>query len=115
MIDPSAILPALIPFAFAVLFLWLFWPRHRNCPRCGEGLSIFQSPFKKTNRQWLEGGFLCSNCGCESTWEGRPVIVEAAARYPERLARVMLVVGLLVPLIPAAFTLLCFARLLKWI
>ena len=44
-----------------------------QCPDCGARLSGFQSPFTKTRRQWLEGGYLCRRCGCEVDLSGHKV------------------------------------------
>jgi hypothetical protein len=69
----SPLLIVLAPFAmFFVALLW-FGMRRVNCPDCGAQLSNFQSPFTKTKRQWLEGGYLCRHCGCESDLSGHKV------------------------------------------
>jgi hypothetical protein len=52
-------LPVLIWVAFFVFLLALF-RRRRDCPECGRPLSVIQSPFTKTWRQWAEGGLLLS-------------------------------------------------------
>jgi hypothetical protein len=56
-----------VPF---FVFLMAFVQRRRNCPDCGKPLSGLQSPFTKTRRQWLDGGYLCQNCGCETNLAG---------------------------------------------
>lgn len=43
------------------------------CPGCGDTLPGFQSPFRKTWRQWWEGGYVCRNCGCEVDKAGNRV------------------------------------------
>ena len=63
------LLPLVLFFAF-----FLFGMRRRkSCPECGNPLPSFQSPLTKTKRQWLEGGFLCYHCGCESDISGNKV------------------------------------------
>jgi len=64
---------ALAPFFVFAVVLLVFGMRRVNCPDCGTRLPNFQSPFTKTRRQWLEGGFLCLNCGCETDLSGRKV------------------------------------------
>lgn len=66
----------LIPFLFVPFFLWLIFfgmGGRKTCPDCNLPLQCFQSPFTKTRRQWLKGGYLCKNCGCESDMAGRKV------------------------------------------
>lgn len=60
---------------FAPLFAVMFWlmMQVRSCPACGGPLRGYQSPFTKTRRQWIEGGYLCGRCGCESDRLGRIV------------------------------------------
>lgn len=63
-------------FPFAVFFAWLFlfgMGRRKACPDCNKPLPRIQSPFTKTTRQWIEGGYLCSNCGCEADIAGTKV------------------------------------------
>src|SRR5262245_42869698 len=69
--SPFAI--ALVPFFAVAVVLVFFGMRRVNCPDCGAQLPNFQSPFTKTRRQWLQGGFLCRNCGCETDRSGRKV------------------------------------------
>lgn len=59
-----------VPF---FLLLFLLGTRRRPCPTCGVRLSGFQSPLTKTRRQWVEGGYLCQQCGCESDLTVTPV------------------------------------------
>ena len=83
---------SLIPFAF--FFIWLFFVgmgRGKVCPDCGKPLSFFQSPFTKTWRQWVEGGYLCQNCGCETDMAGRKV----AAGTPPKTRSLVVGIGLL--------------------
>ena len=63
-------------FPFVVFFAWLFifgMGRQKLCPDCNKPLPRIQSPFTKTKHQWIEGGFICSNCGCESDINGTKV------------------------------------------
>ena len=66
------LMPFLMFLAFFVLLL-LHNQRQRNCPDCGQPLSFIQSPCAKTRRMWFEGGYLCRNCGCETTLGGEKV------------------------------------------
>ena len=59
----------LFPVFFFFLLLLLMFPR-RNCPDCGTPLPRFVSPLTKTRRQWLEGGWVCPNCGIDVDWKG---------------------------------------------
>ena len=64
----------LLPFVLFFAWLFLFGMRHgKSCPDCGHPLPSFQSPLTKTKRQWVEGGFLCYHCGCESDIFGNKV------------------------------------------
>ncbi len=67
----------LLPFVLFFAWLFLFALRYRKpCPDCGKPLPSFQSPLTKTKRQWIEGGFLCNHCGCESDISGNKVAPE---------------------------------------
>ena len=58
---------------FIAFFAWLFlfgMSRRKACPDCGKPLPSIQSPFTKTKRQWIEGGYVCKNCGCEADLAG---------------------------------------------
>jgi hypothetical protein len=60
--------------AFVPFFLFIFLNgRDRSCPECGGPLPVLQSPLTKTKRQWVEGGYLCPRCGCESDIAGARV------------------------------------------
>jgi hypothetical protein len=89
----SGVWTPLIPFAF--FFLWWFFlvlmGRGKFCPDCGAALPIFQSPFTKSWRQWVEGGYRCANCGCETTLAGRKI----AAGTPPASRSVIISLGLL--------------------
>jgi len=58
-----------IPF-FVIL---LFFRRPKPCPDCGRPLPRFISPFKMTKRHWIEGGCICTECGCDVDTAGRKV------------------------------------------
>jgi hypothetical protein len=60
-----------VPFLFVLL---LCCSRQQHCPDCGTPLPRVQSPFTKTRRQWLQGGYLCPNCGCETDLAGQKVL-----------------------------------------
>jgi hypothetical protein len=70
-------LVAFIPF-FVLLMLH---GRGRSCPACGGPLAGFQSPLAKTRRQWIEGGYLCRRCGCESDLAGSRVAPGGGYNY----------------------------------
>ena len=106
--DP--ILALLIPWVvFLPFFICLFvfnW-RRRDCPDCGRPLPHFQSPFTKTRRQWVEGGFQCRDCGCETDLAGRKVAPGTVPR-PGWLVRSVLL--LLPPVVVAAVLLFLIFR-----
>ena len=61
---------------FAAFLAWLFFfgmGRRKACPNCNQWLPRIQSPLTKTKRQWLEGGYVCQNCGCEADIAGNEV------------------------------------------
>ncbi|MEI8017039.1 MAG: hypothetical protein WCH39_02515 [Schlesneria sp.] len=62
-----------VPFFFFFMAIFGVFRRPCNCPECGERLSPWQNPFKKTRRQWLYGGYTCRKCGCEVDLEGNVV------------------------------------------
>jgi len=64
------LLPFVVLFAAMLIFGLI---RRRSCPDCGSPLSVLQSPSTKTRRQWIEGGYLCQHCGCESDMSGNKV------------------------------------------
>jgi hypothetical protein len=64
---------ALTPFAVFFFVLLFFGMRRVNCPDCGARLPCLQSPFTKTRRQWLEGGYLCGRFGCETDLAGHKI------------------------------------------
>lgn len=82
-----------VPFAFL-----LYQAFHRvNCPDCGESLPAFISPFQKTRRMWRAGGYLCTNCGCETNMAGQKITPDTPpAPFPTlqfALLVVLLVIG----------------------
>ena len=77
------ILTALFLLLFA--FFLVVGPLRRagSCPGCGDALPFFQSPFTKTRRQWLTGGYVCKRCGCETNLAGQKVTADSPpARFP---------------------------------
>lgn len=75
---------SLIPFA--LFFVWLFTGgARRSCPSCARSLPRVQSPFTKTQRQWLEGGWVCSHCGCEVDRAGQEVVAGAVSNRRARM------------------------------
>lgn len=67
-----------------------------NCPDCGESLPGLVSPFKKSRRMWLSGGYLCTNCGCETNIAGQKVTSDTpAALFPKLQIAVLTVLLLL--------------------
>jgi len=80
-----------IPFLlFAPFFAWLFFfGARRNCPDCGEPLSRFVSPLKKTRRHWVEGGYICGKCDCDVDLVGRKVPAGTAPRLKSLVTHVV--------------------------
>jgi len=86
-----SILPALVPLAFLIYFAL-----HRiKCPDCGDTLPILYSPFKRTRRMWLAGGYLCARCGCETNMAGQKVTADTPPAPFPTLQCALLAVGLL--------------------
>jgi DNA-directed RNA polymerase subunit RPC12/RpoP len=100
--DFTLTLMPLIPFLFFFAFLFLH-ARGINCPSCHSPMPVFQSPFNKTRRQWLVGGYRCPNCGCETDLKGRQV---AARTLPEQ-GTLLLGLGLFVFCIVISLLLTC--------
>jgi hypothetical protein len=96
----------IIVLCFGPFFAWLLFQRVPNCPDCGNLLSSLQSPFTKTSRQWLDGGYLCQNCGCEATRAGLKVVEGSVPKYHPKVAPRMLAFALALPLVVVIFT--CF-------
>ena len=65
----------------AVLAFTLIGTRNcpSSCPECDSPISRFQSPFTKTERQWMKGGYRCANCDCQMDLNGKVVASEATA------------------------------------
>jgi hypothetical protein len=78
---------------FALFFAWLLFfatRRVRLCPDCHAPLPAIQSPWTKTKRQWIEGGYVCRNCGCEADVTGKKVPAGTAPRRQSVIAAVVL-------------------------
>jgi hypothetical protein len=70
------------PFlVFAVVFIYFQAMQRKVCPHCNQPLPLYYSPFKKTKRQWVEGGYVCPHCGCESDVTGREVPAGTPLQY----------------------------------
>ena len=72
--DPwLSVLVGILPFVvvFVPFYLWLMFGRRYNCPDCGTPLPLFG--WRHTKRQWLEGGWICPNCGIDVDSSGRKV------------------------------------------
>ena len=96
MFDTFWPLLAIAPF---FLFLVFHGMRRQPCPSCGTPLSGFQSPLTKTRRQWIEGGYLCRRCGCESDLAGAPVPPDAGYRRVALFQAIVLVAAAVLPAI----------------
>ncbi len=82
----------LVPFA--AFFAWLLFFGMRTtkvCPDCNKPLEAIQSPFTKTKRQWVEGGFLCGHCGCETDLTGKKI----DAGTPQTRRSIVVAIGVL--------------------
>lgn len=100
----------IILFPFAVFFVWLLFfglGRGKACPDCNRPLSPLQSPFTKTKRQWVEGGYVCQNCGCETDRAGKKV---PAGTAPSRRSLIVGVGLLTLAAIPAVVLLTMLLR-----
>ena len=94
-----------ILFPFAMFFALMFFfgmGRGKACPDCNQPLPPIQSPFTKTKRQWVEGGYVCQNCGCEADISGRNV---PAGTAPQRRS-IITGIGLLTLAVVPAIVLL---------
>ncbi len=56
---------------FLCFFLWLMFCSQGRCPECVTPLPLFAPRANK--RIWLEGGWICPNCGIEVDSAGRKV------------------------------------------
>lgn len=67
-----------IPLAPFIMFL-IIWicafsvRRRQRCPDCGQELPVYLWPSQKTRQIWLQGGSICTQCGCETDYAGRKV------------------------------------------
>ena len=78
-------------FPMVLIFFFVFAQRPPNCPDCGRLLNRSQ-PFRTaTWRQWFEGGYLCQNCGCETTLAGEKVAPGTGPRTRSVVRGVLLV------------------------
>jgi hypothetical protein len=83
---------ALFPFVLFFAWLYFFGMGHRKpCPDCNKPLPLIQSPFTKSKRQWFEGGYICRNCGCETSLAGDKVVSGLGARPGFAVRSVLLV------------------------
>ena len=73
----DTMLIAFLPFVFFFV-VFLLMRRGVKCPECGADLPAFQSPFTKTRRGWMVGGFTCSRCGCEADSSGQKVAANSS-------------------------------------
>lgn len=62
---------------FLLFAFYAMGPR-KSCPVCEKPLPRLQSPFAKTKRQWLEGGYRCQQCGCETDLAGMKAVAGSA-------------------------------------
>jgi hypothetical protein len=96
-------MPLLMSGLFFVFLFAIAGPR-QGCPDCGRPLPRIQSPFRKSQRQWVEGGYLCPQCGCETDLAGRKVAPGTGGPRPSWIVRSVLL-GL--PPICVGVVLLC--------
>ena len=89
----AAYLPLLMFVPFFV-FLVVSSRRRPDCPECGRARPAFQSPFAKTWRRWVEGGYRCPACGCEADLAGRMVDAGTGPRRGSVLRGVLLLTPL---------------------
>jgi hypothetical protein len=83
---------------FAGLFLFIL-VRRNACPDCNKPLWPIQSPFTKTWRQWVEGGYVCGNCGCQVDIAGRKVPAGTAPQQRSIITGLGLVALAVIPAI----------------
>ena len=90
--------PIFLFLAFILFFGWIVLFNcgcRKACPDCKNPLPRIQSPFTKTRRQWIKGGYLCPNCGCETDIRGVKVS-EGTAPQP-----LSIIAGMVPPLLAA--------------
>ena len=85
-----------VPF---FLVLILRGMQQRSCPECGGPLHGFQSPWTKTRRQWVEGGYLCGRCGCECDVTGAKIVSGTGYSRAALIAGIALIVAAVAPAI----------------
>ena len=105
----------LLIFGFLPLFLMILLPmmaKRRNCPRCSNSLDVFQSPFKKTKRQWLHGGYTCTSCGAEIDPNGNLVENAKSSDIPSPVlvGSLMFLTAVVVPCSLAIFMLMAITQ-----
>ncbi len=52
-------------------FLWRQTPR--DCPSCRRQLPLWYTPWNRTRRQWVKGGYYCQQCQIEVDLQGNRV------------------------------------------
>jgi hypothetical protein len=87
---PSAAVLAIFLFSFLMT-------RGKVCPNCATPLPSLQSPFTKSRRQWLEGGYRCQHCGCETDRAGVQVRPDTPPRRRSLAIGALLLVTASVP------------------
>ena len=80
-----------IPLFVVLSFLIM---RRKACPDCGEPLSPFLSPLKKTWRHWVEGGYICVKCDCDVDMAGKKVPAGTGPRLRSIVTSIVLLLML---------------------
>jgi len=65
------LLPVLVILSAIATMVFMAREPRRSCPKCGILLPKFRVP--KNQRQFLQGGWTCPNCGTELDKEAKPV------------------------------------------
>jgi len=52
--------------------LFVLFQSKRICPQCGKELPKFRIPMRNL-KQFLLGGWICSNCGCKIDSRGKQI------------------------------------------
>ena len=92
----DTILISMLPLLVPLVFLLYYALHPVKCPDCGDTLPIVCSPFKRTRRMWLAGGYLCARCGCETNMAGKKVTADTPPAPFPTLQFALLGVALLV-------------------